>query len=140
MLRSLEGVRAQLITFVIASLAESQARQSSLSVISTFCYKCSMKPNQDYYIYFLTNAKKTTLYVGITNNLIRRIWQHKQGMGSKFTQKYNLTLLVYFEVYNNPITAISREKQIKAGSRKKKEQLINNSNPDWKDLYPDLVK
>ena len=83
----------------------------------------------------MTNLHNTVLYTGVTNNLQRRVLEHKSGKGSAFTKKYNITKLVYFESGDNVNMAIFREKQIKAGSRKKKLDLINSQNPEWKDLY-----
>lgn len=83
----------------------------------------------------MTNAHNTVLYTGVTNNLQRRVLEHREGSGSKFTKKYNVHKLVYFECGSDVNTAIFREKQIKAGSRKKKVELINGINPTWKDLY-----
>ncbi len=71
----------------------------------------------------------------MTNSLMRRVWEHKAKLIEGFTKKYNVDKLVYFESFDNPRAAIKREKQIKAGSRKKKIELINKLNPDWKDLY-----
>lgn len=75
------------------------------------------------------------LYTGVTNNLIRRVYEHKQKLVDGFTKKYNITKLVYYEMFNNIENAISREKQIKGGSRQKKIELINNMNKEWRDLY-----
>ncbi|MEM9143491.1 MAG: GIY-YIG nuclease family protein [Bacteroidota bacterium] len=87
------------------------------------------------YCYILTNKNKTVLYVGATNNIVRRMNEHKHGVYRKsFTRRYNCDILVYFEEYENMNDAFNREKQLKAGSRKKKEQLINTMNPDWNDL------
>ncbi len=86
------------------------------------------------YIYILTNKNHSTLYTGITNNLLRRIHEHKEKQVDGFTKKYNCTLLVYYEYFENIELAIQREKQIKAGSREKKEILITSINPYWKDL------
>ena len=91
-----------------------------------------------YCVYILTNSHNTTLYTGVTNNLFRRLLEHKSGAGSKFTRRYNLTKLVYFEVTNDINAAITREKQIKAGSRQKKIDLINSINPGWTDLFDEL--
>ena len=87
-----------------------------------------------YYVYILTNARNSTLYTGITNNLAIRYYQHKNKKGSWFTTKYNINKLVYFEEYSDITEAIAREKQIKAGSRRKKLKLIENKNPQWRDL------
>ena len=91
-----------------------------------------------YCIYIMTNELNTVLYTGVTNNLLRRVLEHKASKGSQFTSKYKLTKLVYYECGNDITAAIDREKQIKAGSRQKKIDLVNEINPDWKDLTPDL--
>ena len=83
----------------------------------------------------MTNAHNAVLYTGVTNDLPRRVLEHQAGEGGAFTKKYNVHKLVYFEQGNDVNTAILREKQIKAGSRKKKMELINSMNPEWKDLY-----
>lgn len=90
---------------------------------------------KNYYIYILSNKNNSVLYTGMTNSLMRRVWEHKAKLIEGFTKKYNVDKLVYFESFDNPRAAIKREKQIKAGSRKKKIELINKLNPDWKDLY-----
>jgi len=89
-------------------------------------------------VYLLANKPHGTLYVGVTSDLTKRIWEHKNKVVKGFTEKYNLTLLVYFELHEDMRQAISHEKQIKAGSRKKKLELISSVNPDWKDLYRDI--
>ena len=94
--------------------------------------------NRQYYVYIATNQRNTVLYTGVTNNLNRRIFDHKNKIIKGFTQKYNINKLVYFEGFDNIEEAIEREKQLKGGSRKRKEDLINSLNPNWKDLYEDL--
>ena len=93
-----------------------------------------------YYVYINTNAKRqTVLYVGVTSRLLERNQQHKEGQGKgSFTARYNVNKLVYYEEYNDIKTAITREKQIKAGSRKKKIMLIESVNPEWKDLTEEM--
>lgn len=91
------------------------------------------------YIYIITNINNTTLYTGVTNSLIRRIYEHKNKLVEGFSKKYNLTKLVYYEVFEDITQAIAREKQIKGGSRKKKEDLINSINKEWKDLYENII-
>lgn len=83
----------------------------------------------------MTNAHNTALYTGVTDNLQRRIIEHRSGKGGGFTKKYNITRLVYFESSDDINPAIAREQQIKAGSRKKKIELIESVNPKWKDLF-----
>ena len=93
-----------------------------------------MKSHQ-YYVYILTNSRNKVLYTGVTNNLVRRCHEHKNGLIKGFTKKYNVSKLVYFEVFNHIETAIKREKQIKTITRAKKECLINDFNPEWKELF-----
>ncbi len=95
--------------------------------------------DKQYYVYIMTNYKNTTLYTGMTTDLIRRVNEHREHSGSYFTGKYNLTKLVYFEIGNNVNEVIKKEKQIKAGSRKKKIELIEKINPMWNDLYEELI-
>jgi putative endonuclease len=94
--------------------------------------------NREYCVYILANSRHTVLYTGVTNNLQRRVMEHKSRKGSTFTKKYNVDKLVYFECGDDVSQAILREKQIKAGSRQKKIDLINEFNPEWKDLYEEL--
>jgi len=86
----------------------------------------------------MTNKINTVLYTGVTSDLKRRIWEHKEKALKGFTRKYNINKLVYFEIFNDPENAILREKRIKAGSRNKKIELIKEINPEWKDLYNKL--
>ena len=86
----------------------------------------------------MTNKNNTVLYTGVTNDLIRRVYEHKNKLIEGFTSRYNIIKLVYFEEFSDIRNAIAREKRIKAGSRKKKEDLINSMNPDWKDLYEEF--
>ena len=97
-----------------------------------------MAVGKQYCVYIMTNAHHTVLYTGVTNNLARRVYEHKNGLGSKFVKKYNVHKLVYYEIGNDVNATIAREKQIKGGSRKKKLDLINNLNPEWKDLYDEI--
>ena len=90
-------------------------------------------------IYILSNKPNGTLYTGVTNDLAKRIWQDKNRMTQGFTCRYNLTQLVYFELFDNMYEAISREKQRKAGSRAAKVRLIESINSEWKDLYRDIL-
>ena len=87
-----------------------------------------------YYVYLLTNDNHTVLYIGVTNNLDRRVAEHKAGTHEGFTKKYNVHKLVHFETYSDVNVAIAREKQLKVGSRAKKLALININNPAWEEL------
>ncbi len=87
-----------------------------------------------YYVYIMTNYTNMVLYIGVTNNLERRIFEHKNKLNKGFTQRYNVKKLVYFETTANIDSAIEREKQLKGWIRAKKVELINNSNPEWTDL------
>ena len=93
-----------------------------------------------YCVYIITNSRNTVLYTGVTSNLAARTYYHKNKSVSSFSSKYNLEKLVYYEVYEDVNLAIEREKQIKAGSRKKKIDLINKFNPNWKDLYNTVIR
>ena len=90
------------------------------------------------YVYLLANKHNNVLYTGVTSDLIRRVYEHKNKLVKGFTQKYNVDRLVYYEACENIVVAIEREKQIKAWSRKKKDNLINALNPMWDDLYRSL--
>jgi putative endonuclease len=92
-------------------------------------------------IYIMTNERHTTLYVGVTSDLYSRVVEHKEKKYPKsFTARYNLTKLVYYETFHSIEEAIAREKQIKGGSRKAKEKLINSMNPEWKNLFEEVRK
>ena len=94
---------------------------------------------KQYYVYIMTNFKNTVLYTGVTNDLVRRAYEHKNKMVEGFTKKYNINKLIYYETTENIDSAILREKQIKTGSRQKKLDLINKFNSDRKDLYNQIV-
>ena len=94
--------------------------------------------DQLYYVYILTNKNHTVLYTGVTNNLKRRVSEHRQGIKGSFTKRYNVNVLVYYDQTPSRETAIAREKQIKAGSRQKKLDLIMAMNPNWDDLAVDI--
>ncbi len=90
-------------------------------------------------IYIIANERNGTLYTGVTSDLIKRVYEHKHAEIASFTKSYNCKILVYYEQYENMLDALEREKQIKGGSRKKKLALIENMNPEWDDLYEDLI-
>ncbi len=91
--------------------------------------------SQEYYVYIMTNKHNTVLYTGVTNDLWRRVYDHKSKLLPGFTSRYNANKLVYYETFSDINYAIAREKQIKAGSRQKKIDLINSVNVQWNDLY-----
>ena len=93
-----------------------------------------------YYVYILTNTYNTVLYIGVTNNLERRLYEHKNKLAEGFTKKYNLHKLVYFDTTTDVRSAIEREKQLKGWARAKKNALIEEVNPDWLDLSADWYK
>ena len=98
-----------------------------------------MKSSAQPCVYIMTNKNNSTLYIGVTNDILRRVAEHKAGQGSKFAKRYNLDKLVYVELTDRIEDAIAREKQLKAGPRQVKLDLINELNPDWNDLYEQHV-
>ena len=98
-----------------------------------------MAIGREYFVYIMTNNHNTVLYSGVTNNLARRVYEHKNGLDGTFTSKYNICKLVYYEVTDNVHSALAREKQMKGGSRQRKINLVNSVNPTWKDLYEEIL-
>ena len=94
--------------------------------------------SKQYYVYIMTNKRNTVLYTGVTNDLRRRVYEHREKLVAGFTRKYNIIKLVYYEIFQDPENAIIREKHLKAGSRQKKIDLINQMNKEWRDLYEQL--
>jgi len=94
--------------------------------------------SKQYYVYILTNHTRSALYVGVTNDLKRRVYEHKNHLGGSFSRKYHINQLVYFEVFEDIYEAIKREKAIKGGSRARKLALIDDMNPEWVDLYDQI--
>jgi putative endonuclease len=94
--------------------------------------------DKTYYVYILSSKKNGTLYIGVTSNLIKRVWQHKNKVASGFTSEYDVNHLVYFEQYSDVHDAIRREKQLKKWNRDWKVELIEKNNPRWEDLYVDI--
>ena len=84
----------------------------------------------------MNSASGNALYIGVTNNLEKRVWEHRNGHGSEFAKKYRTTRLVYAEEYDNPTDAIAREKQLKGWKRERKNELVCSLNPEWRDLMP----
>ena len=95
--------------------------------------------NKQYYVYILFSKQNGTLYVGVTNNLVKRVWQHKNNIVEGFTKRYSVDKLGYYEVFNDINSAIAREKQLKGGNRKAKLELIEINNPNWQDLYYEIT-
>ena len=93
-----------------------------------------------YYVYILTKARNSTFYTGVTNDLVRRVWEHKEGLADGFTKKHGIKTLVYYEIYDDVTSAIHREKIIKKWKRTFKMDAIERMNPDWKDLYEEIIK
>jgi putative endonuclease len=94
--------------------------------------------HQNYFVYILTNQRHTVLYIGITNDLGRRLWEHGASRRSHFARQYNTDKLIHFEALPDPRSAIAREKQLKRWRRSKREALIAKSNPDWRDLITEM--
>jgi len=95
--------------------------------------------DKQFYVYILASSSNSVLYIGVTSNLIQRIWQHKEKIVDGFSKKYNINKLVYYEIHQNAENAITREKQLKKWRREWKVQLIEEQNPDWLDLYGGLI-
>ncbi len=93
---------------------------------------------KQYFVYILASKKNGTLYIGITNDLIKRVYEHKNNLADGFTKKYDVHNLVYYEIHNDASSAITREKQLKKWNRQWKIELIEKTNSDWKDLYNNL--
>ena len=94
---------------------------------------------RQYYVYILTSKPHGTLYIGVTNNLAHRVWQHKHGLLEGFTKLYGVHRLVHYEVFDRPVEAIQREKRIKKWNRAWKIRLIEATNPGWEDLYSSVM-
>ena len=99
----------------------------------------SKRPMTQYYVYILASKKKGTLYIGVTSNLVKRVYEHKNGLIEGFTKKYHVHKLVYYEVSRDVNAVITREKQMKKWNRAWKIELIEKSNPGWKDLYSNIL-
>jgi putative endonuclease len=95
--------------------------------------------SDNFYVYILTSRKHGTLYIGVTSDLVRRVYQHKSKAVRGFTKRYDIHMLVYSEIFDDPASAIAREKQLKKWNREWKIQLIENTNPGWVDLSGTLI-
>ncbi len=94
---------------------------------------------RNYFVYIMTNQNNYVLYTGVTNDLKRRVYEHRNGVTDSFTKRYRVFKLVYYEIFTSNSMAIAREKQIKAGSRIKKQELVKAFNPQWRDLFSDVA-
>jgi len=94
---------------------------------------------RSHFVYLLASGRRGTLYVGVTNDLLKRVWQHKQGLVEGFTKRYGIKTLVWYEQTDSIESAMTREKQIKKWNRDWKVELIEKNNPQWKDLYEDIA-
>jgi putative endonuclease len=97
------------------------------------------REERQYYVYLLTNFTNSVIYTGVTRDLLQRVQQHRDKVADGFTSRYNVWKLVYYEVADEVESAIAREKQIKAGPRSRKEELVRSMNPAWKDLFQELT-
>ena len=95
--------------------------------------------DKQYYVYIMTNKRNNVLYTGVTNDLVKRVYEHKKKFVDGFTKKYNIAKLVYYDATKDVEEAILREKKIKAGSRLKKIELVESMNKEWKDLYDEII-
>lgn len=95
---------------------------------------------KQYFVYILASQPGGTLYIGVTSDLRKRVWEHKNKIVESFTEKYDVNLLVYYEIFDNPENAIHREKRLKKLNRQWKTELIYKNNPDWADLYEEIRK
>ncbi len=95
---------------------------------------------KQYYVYILTKKRNSTFYTGVTSDLGKRVWEHKNEVADGFTRKYGIKTLVYYEIFNDPENAIRREKRLKKWPRAWKNKIINEMNPYWKDLYEDICQ
>ncbi len=93
-----------------------------------------------YYIYILAKGRNSTFYVGVTNDLVRRVWEHKEKLAEGFTKKYDVDKLVYYEIHNSVEEAIKKEKLVKKWRRQIKMEVIERVNPEWNDLYFEIIK
>jgi putative endonuclease len=94
----------------------------------------------NYFVYLLSNKSRSVLYIGVTNDLEARLWQHRNPEGRSFTQRYHCVVLVYYEVFSDVVAAIAREKELKGWRRARKDALVETVNPEWDDLGRDLLR
>jgi putative endonuclease len=113
--------------------------QSDVAISGALASLTSVKGRMPYHVYILLNLAGTTLYTGVTTDLLRRVQEHRDGMNDGFTKRNRVNRLVYFEQGDEVAGAIEREEQIKAGGRQKKLDVIKTTNPTWRDLFDDLL-
>jgi putative endonuclease len=126
-------------TFVIASGSEAIQSVRRDSWIASSLTLLAMTVMRQPTVYIFASRRNGTLYIGVTSNLPLRAWQHRTGVARGFTWRYGCKMLVWYELHSSMLNAIAREKQLKAGSRKKKLALIEAANPTWRDLYHELI-
>jgi putative endonuclease len=95
--------------------------------------------NSQYYVYILANETNVAVYVGMTNDMIKRVYQHKEKITKGYAEKYDIGKLVYYEIFSDPENAILREKRLKGSSRARKNQFVESMNPEWRELYYELL-
>jgi len=115
------------------------ARNDGGVALTVFSATMGVKVEKQPAVYILASQRNGTLYVGVTSDLVKRVWEHKNDLADGFSSRYGVHMLVYFEIGETMYAVISREKQIKAGSRAKKLQLIESMNPEWNDLYASII-
>lgn len=94
---------------------------------------------RQFYVYILASKRNGTLYIGVTSDLVKRVWQHRERFVDGFSKRYSVEILVHYEIFEDSRTAIQREKNLKRWVRKWKIELIEKENPEWKDLYPEII-
>lgn len=128
--KQVNSLQINKITYTLSSLRDAEGSEAIFD-------QCQMK--KQYYVYILTNFTNSVLYIGVTSNLVRRIYQHKAKLDDGFTSKYKISKLVYYEIFEDVENALLREKRLKGSSRKRKIGLINSINEQWRDLYKDIL-
>jgi len=120
------------IEYIVIPAIDSEAAQARRA-------EAGIQKMKNFYVYILANKRNGTLYIGVTSDLIKRVWEHKNKLVDGFSKRYNTNILVYFEQATDARSAITREKQIKTWKREWKLELIEKENPEWQDLYEQLM-
>ena len=126
-----DGSKLEPTNMLFSQSMSSRRRGAKIQTVSVM--------NKQFFVYILASKRNGTLYTGITSDLVKRVWQHKNNSVEGFTKKYNVKILVYYETYNDAESAITREKRIKKWRRAWKLRLIEEKNPHWKDLYDEII-